>query len=392
MKKTNINCNAKYNTVILGIISIACFIIFFRKSNIAIEYMKKGLQLCATSVIPSLFPFMVISELIVKSPMSYKIGKLLKYPLKAIFDIGEASGCALILGTVCGFPIGTKTAISMYDTGLITKDELERLLCFCNNPSSAFIISAVGISLFGSKQIGTLLYACLILSSLTIGIFLNIFLPKRKKAPIQYAPTSPINDDTVSVFTSSVTSSATSMLTVCAYVVFFYALVGCISDDLSSLGSPQIINSLVFGLFEMTSGISTAANLKLDQSLILCAIFTAWSGLSVHCQILTICSGRGLSFKKYFACKAIQGIICALYMGLALKFITTDIFASTEDVFLHHDGFSITVSPTLSCLSFFFLSILGVLMGRKSNIIKTFHESNKKQQKNLNFFQKRLDK
>ena len=288
MKKTNIDDKANRNTFILGVASLLAFIIFFCNSDIAIEYMKKGLKLCATSVIPSLFPFMVISELIVKSSLSYKIGGMLKYPMKSLFGVSKAGGCAFLLGILCGFPIGAKSAISMYDSGAIDKDELERLLCFCNNPGSAFIISAVGISLFGNRHVGLLLYVCIILSSITVGILINVSLRKTKKESLRRAYVYAPHKDTVSVFTSAVSSSAISMLTVCAYVVFFSSLVGCISSFLHSLSLPTAIRALVFGFFEMTSGVSAATEVKnIEVSLVLCALFTAWSGLSVHFQIMT---------------------------------------------------------------------------------------------------------
>ena len=367
MRKTNIDTKANRNTFILGVASLLTFIIFFCNSDIAIEYMKKGLKLCATSVIPSLFPFMVISELIVKSSLSYKIGGVLKYPMKSLFGVSEAGGCAFLLGILCGFPIGAKSAISMYDSGAIDKDELERLLCFSNNPGAAFIISTVGISLFGNRRVGLLLYVCIILSSITVGICSNAFLGKTKKEPLHRAYVCAPHKDTVSVFTSAVSSSAISMLTVCAYVVFFSSLVGCISSSLHSLSLPTAICALVFGFFEMTSGVNAATEVKnIELSLILCALFTAWSGFSVHFQIMTICSGRSISFKKYFVAKAIQGLICALFMDISLHFIFPHLISISEDTFTQSRGIMNSQNATLYCFSFFLASIAVITLGVRS--------------------------
>ena len=371
MKKTNTDNKNIHSTLILGVTSLVAFFIFFINSDIAIEYMKKGLKLCVTSVIPSLFPFMVISELIVKNSLSYKIGRILRYPMRVLFRVSEAGGCAFLLGTLCGFPIGAKSAVSMYDSGVIGKGELERLLCFCNNPGSAFIISAVGISLFGNRRIGILLYVCIILSSIILGIFTNVFFNKTEKEPLRGAYVITPSKDSISIFTSSVASSAVSMLTVCAYVVFFSSLVGCISSFLHSLSAPIALRSLVFGFFEMTSGVSIAADVhNIELSLILCALFTAWSGLSVHFQIITICSGRGISFKRYFISKAIQGIICALLMGISIYFLFPDILSITEDVFMQNgDGLTL-YNAALYCFSFFMSSIAVITIGfiRKKRI------------------------
>ncbi len=365
------------NAILLAIGSIAAFIIFLSFSDVAIEYMKKGLELCAGSVIPSLFPFMVISELIVKSPLSYRIGGILKYPMKLLFGICEAGSCALILGMLCGFPIGARTAASMYDSGSISRDEFERLLCFCNNPGSAFVISAVGISLFGNKQVGILLYCCVILSSLTVGIFVNILYSKRKSAHTVRAYNSMQSADAVTVFTSSVTSSAISMLTVCAYVVFFSAFIGCIAAILHNIGLPDSVSTIIFGFFEMTSGVSAAASSQgVRSALILCALFTAWSGMSVHCQIITICSGRGLSFGKYFISKAAQGIICAFFMGISLGFLFPDILPNTEQVFISDSASFAIINPIFSCASFFFASVASMFVGSAHKKLKNNKKTN----------------
>ncbi|MBE6583451.1 MAG: hypothetical protein E7649_00525 [Ruminococcaceae bacterium] len=289
----------------------------------AINYMNQGLSLCATSVIPSLFPFMIISELIVACGIGQRMSKPLSPLTKSLFGIGKSGACAFLLGTLCGFPVGARVAASMYDKGDISPRELERILTFCNNPSPAFIISTVGTSLLGRQDIGILIYACVIISSVAIGIFANIFTKK-----------SGLNTDTdtrgrgyeansmdAQIFTSAVRSSAASMLVVCAYVVFFTTLVGCVKSLLLSFGIPSVLSSMLFGFFELSSGASSAANIgNLFLSAVACALFSGWSGLSVHFQIMSVTSNAKISYKPYLLSKAAQGIICAALCALALKF------------------------------------------------------------------------
>ena len=369
-------------SIVFALLSLTAFVIFLNRSDVAIEYMKKGLGLCGAAVIPSLFPFMVISELVIQSPAVYNICKIFRRPMKLLFNVSEAGGCAFILGALCGFPIGAKTAISAYDSGRISKDELSRLLCFCNNPGSAFVISVVGISLFGSKQIGVIMYVCVILSSVTVGL-LSKFLSSKKqfqKKDTSFLP--PADIDAISIFTGAVSKSALSMLTVCAYVVFFSSLVGCIGDILSSLSAPNILSTLIFGFFEISSGVKAAASTKsIEAAIILASAFVAWSGISVHCQIITICAGRSMSFKAYFISKAAQGIICAFFMGLALKLFIADAPPIAEDVFTSGENIFITTNSFFCCFSFFLASLFGVGVGIKPNKNKAFQGNDKKVEK-----------
>ena len=110
------------------------------------------------------------------------------------------------------------------------------------------------------------------------------------------------------------------MLTVCAYVVFFSALtgaLGCAVGDTGRFG--EIGYTWLSGILEMTGGISLASSLSnREWGLILTAAFAGWSGISVHCQVMTLCAGRGLSFKPYLIAKAVQGILCGTVMAVIL--------------------------------------------------------------------------
>ena len=139
------------------LMSTFCFILVLRNSDAAVEYMGRGLTLCAKTVIPSLFPFMVITELLVSSGAGEALGRLFSGIMRRIFGISGAGASALFLGSMCGFPVGARTAVSLYDKGVISKSECQHLLTFTCNPSSAFLITAVGVSLYDSRALGVTL-------------------------------------------------------------------------------------------------------------------------------------------------------------------------------------------------------------------------------------------
>ncbi len=344
------------NTALFGALSLLVFFLMLNFSDIAIEYMKKGLQLCAKTVIPSLFPFMVISELIVGSGVGIRLTRILAKPMRCIFGVSEAGASAFMLGAVCGFPLGAKTAVSMYDKGVISKQEITRLMTFCNNPGSAFIISAVGVSLFGSQAVGILIYVCVILSALLIGAMGNLFF---KKLPdVSPSRCEICNSVEIGTFTSAIQSSASSMLTVCAYVAFFSSFVGCIGAIFSRLGLPKYITANVFGLFELSSGVGMAAeSANRFFAIVLCSAFAGWSGISVHCQIMAICAGRGISFKPYFIAKAAQAILCATMTAIALKFVFPSQNKALAEVFMPRDNLSASYGGALACIAFFLCSV-----------------------------------
>ena len=152
------------------ITSVFILVLAFLRAELVMEGIKKGMSLCVRSLLPSLFPFMVISSLLASSDVPEILGKLLKRPMKILFGISGEGGCAFLLGILCGFPVGTKSAVTLYENKKISIRQLEHLLMLCNIPSSAFLINTVGISFFGNKSFGIALYTVNIVSAVIIGI------------------------------------------------------------------------------------------------------------------------------------------------------------------------------------------------------------------------------
>lgn len=371
--------------VFLSIAATIVFLLLLIRSDVAVEYMKKGLKLCANTVIPSLFPFMAVSELIVRSGLGAKVGKPLSRPVKGIFGVGEGGACAFILGIVCGFPIGAKTIATMLERGEISKNEAERALTFCNNPGSAFVISAVGVSLFGSMRLGITLYVCVLLSAITVGGAARLIIGKKsssiEKSTISTlgtlrsslpndseghspAPQSPaLSSASITVFTSAIQSSATSMLTVCALVAFFSSFVGILGAFLSDAGAPKILTAAIFGIFELSSGVGMAAELTPRAAILLTAAALGWSGLSVHLQVMTACAGQSISFKPYIIAKMCQGAVCSALTASVLKLfpLSEETFAKISDSLVNSHTYS---NAAFVCAVFLIASISPIFVGK----------------------------
>ncbi len=326
-----------------------------KNSEIAIEYVQTGLRLCASNVIPSLFPFMVISELLVTVGFGEMFGKTLGKPLARLFGISQAGCSALLLGALCGFPIGAKTAVSLYDKGAISLRELEKLLAFCNIPSSGFLISAVGVSLFSSRRFGVFLY----ITVLSAAIFTGLILRRNRSENNKECFIQPPVRLSVSSFTSAVSSATAAMLSVCAYVIFFSSVIGCLSHALRGWNLPTHLNALLFGIFEISSGVSAAALSGTDPlSAAVCGFIIGWSGISVHFQILSLCGGRGISFIPYFLSKFCQGLFCAFISWGYTKYLAPHVLSSAQSTGILHFARRQFPYTLIVCLLFLFCIIL----------------------------------
>lgn len=164
------------NILPIVFILITICLVVFSKSNLTAT--KNGLALWATCVVPALFPFFVITNVLTQTKVVSFVGRLLDKFMRPFFNVPGVGGFAFIMGLISGYPVGAKIVSDFRENGLVTKDEGERMLAFTNNSGPLFIISSVGISLFGDTKTGMLLLLTHILSCITVGIILGKFSKK----------------------------------------------------------------------------------------------------------------------------------------------------------------------------------------------------------------------
>lgn len=290
---------------------------------------KNGLTLCCNVIIPSLFPFFVLSSLAVDLGLAAYLGRLLEGVMRPLFRVSGCCAMAVVLGFVGGYPLGAKTALELYRQGLCTKTETERLLAFCNNSGPAFILGVVGAGIFGSGQIGLLLYASHCVASLLTGLLFRFYGHEDPRATVTSYP-KPIAATTIpAAFANGVVRSFSNLLNICAFVIFFSALLQlmsyfgvftAIARLLSLMGvSSRYAPQLVAGLLELTSGVSSLGGVASSAgSISMAAFMLGWAGLSVHCQVLCFLIDSGLSARTYLLGKFLHGLISA-----ALTYLVT---------------------------------------------------------------------
>lgn len=346
-------------------------LLLFRYSEQAFDNMKKGLSICAEVLIPTLFPYMVISELLVRSDLGIYAARIFGKPMQKIFGVSGACAGALIPGILCGFPVGAKTAASLYEKGDITKHDAESLMTFCNYPSAPFMIFAVGEKLFGSRNIGIFLYLTVLFTGLVYGALRHALTRKKRTEELIEERARPFCKDTsfIKIFTGSVTSAAGSVIAVCAYVAFFTCVVGSLSAILSGSDSSPL-KALLFSFFELTTGAAACAALASPSlSIVLCAAAAGWSGLSVFLQIYSLSrtEREDISLAPYLLSKSISSTVCAAITTLAIRFFPSliPVKESAEDVFLPSISFP---AAFISAVNVFFITTALIYIYKKLDI------------------------
>ena len=329
-----------YRQLLYTCVLLAAIVCLALSSEAAMQAARNALSTCLTVLLPSLFPFFVLSRMLVSSGGANILGRSLHWLMRPLFRINGNGAAAFLLGLISGYPVGAKTVTALYRKKALSRPEAETLLCFSNNSGPLFILGAVGTGMFASRQVGLLLYAVHALSAVTVGILLRFTIPANT------IPAQP-NRHTArcsGIFTTAVEDSVITILHVFGYVIFFAVVMQLLQNFqitllltrlLSFVNLPGgVIDALLCGALELTTGIQklSEAFAPLPIQIIFTSAILGWAGLSVHFQVKGILSGSGLSFGKYLFGKGLQAIIAAIYAAAALCFIQLDAPAFSADL------------------------------------------------------------
>ena len=303
---TESKISAKKHTLVTAaaVILMICPAFLFPKE--ISDSVLDGMRLAAFGVIPSVFPFLIVSDALI-SISDGEYGFFSRVFSK-IFGVSKSGFSAFIAGSVCGFPVGVKVSSELYESGAIKKDEAERLIGFCNNPSLAFVISAVGLGIFGSLKIGLALYLAVVASAVLSGLLF-------RKKPSKIVKTEIIARQKFD-FVASVKNAGFSCVAISSYIIFFSAVSG-LARHVLGLGP---LTLLISALSEVSGGVNFVARSSIIPSqyiLSSVAFVLAFSGFSVHLQARSLAC-RELSFRKYYLMKFIQAVFAAILMLLPM--------------------------------------------------------------------------
>ncbi|MBE6556234.1 MAG: hypothetical protein E7664_00645 [Ruminococcaceae bacterium] len=312
---------SKRRAWLLCVLCLLAFSLFLMNADAAMSGIRHALHLCAATVIPSLFPFTVLSSVLVQSGAAAALGRHMQKPLRLLFGIRNG-GEAWLLGILCGYPVGTSVAVALYDRHELDRASLMRLLCAVNLPSSAFVIGTVGTAMLGNRSLGILLYGACLAGGTLSAVTVCRFLPKPEgRAEAVSLPRMPPRRMTA-VCCEAVTLSASQMLSVCGFILFFGALVSVLSALTEPLLPSGIVRTLLFGALEVTGGVSLSHALTPSLAAILTtAVILGWSGLSVHAQIAALAAPTGVSLRPYLVSKALSALLCALLTACLLPLV-----------------------------------------------------------------------
>ena len=338
-----LNLKRVLKSTVLHLPAIVCTVtiiaLLLIKPVIASNGIKSGLNLLLTTIIPSLFPFLVVSSYIASSKSFSLLSRFFERSTKAVFKLSGDAFIPILMGVLGGYPVGAKITADLYKAQRLTQNEAERLMYFTVNSGPAFTVTAVGVSMLNSYYSGLILFCSCILTSLTIGFFCR-FLSDDKI--IKNTPE--LNNDKTLAFINSVSSGANAIINISAWVLTF----SCASALINQFSLNHNLELFLNAVLEVTNGCSLCAK---STSLPVISAVLGFGSFSVICQISPFFTLCGVKLKNFIASRILNAALSAFFTSQLLKLFPqaaeTAIIYTTKNNTI---GVSYTISATIILL------------------------------------------
>lgn len=308
-------------------------------SKTALSGAKDGIELCLTSVIPSIFPFLVLSGMLTPAICGANLPFL--RPLSRALHIPPGSEGIFLTGIVGGYPTGAQSVHQAWKSGQLSKEDAQRMLAFCSNAGPSFLFGILGAK-FSKIWILWLLWGIHILSAVAVAVI----FPGKSCNCNRLFPTTPVT------LTQSLKKAVATMGCICGWVVLFRILIAFLNRWFLWL-LPVNMQIAVYGILELANGCCSAELISSEGlRFILCSGMLAFGGICVVMQTASVTGELGLG--KYVQGKFLQAMIGILLSMIAQYFL----FSPAEKV---------AISPILLAIILFSVPVFAIILRKSKN-------------------------
>lgn len=281
-------------------------ILLLRYPALSLQYASTGLILWFRKMIPTLLPFMILSGIMISMNLTARFVRLLHPVLHFFYGTTPNGSYILLMGFLCGFPMGARIAGQLRRKELISRKEAESLLAFCNNIGPIYFLSFVVSTLSLKRPV----LPFLLMYGIPLVYGMVLMWVSRKKEPFAEPPEAENHapEGLLTAIDSSILSGLLGIGRLGGYMVFFN-LLNILFVPFAHL--PSFLLHLYQCLLEITSGIAGCGNAHPYLVLIL----LPFGGFSCIAQTYSMIRGADLSIRPYLFHKLIQtGLTAVCYL------------------------------------------------------------------------------
>lgn len=344
----------KIYTVLLAFILlfISFSMIIFPETSL--DASIRGLDMWWGIVFPSLLPFFIAAELLIRFGVVKFIGVLFEPIMRPLFNIPGIGSFAWMIGMASGYPSGAKISAMLREKKQISQIEAERLVSFTNTASPLFIFGALAVGLFHQAELGILLAASHYAGNILVGFVMRFY--RKKEEPTLNSAFHHKNERNIAhrafqnmhrtrlekkqplgqIIGESVTTSVQTLLMIGGFIILFSVFTSLLQETditviLQTILAPiftafklpvALIPAMFTGIFEITLGSDMISELKdasIGLQLIAVSFVLGFNGFSIHAQVASILSNTDIRYKAYLYGRLMHAVFSSVICWLAFK-------------------------------------------------------------------------
>ncbi|NBI28916.1 sporulation integral membrane protein YlbJ [Chengkuizengella marina] len=393
----------KYIVYIIPFISLIFISLILVYPTISFNAAVRGISIWWDVLFPALFPFLVVSEILLGIGIVHFFGTLLDPIMRPLFRVPGIGGFVMTMGFASGYPVGARLTSKLWEQKLVNQVEGERLVAFTSTSDPIFLIGAVSVGFFHDVNLALVLAISHYGAGIIVGLLMRFHgknnaktisqIETKQKGFILFRAFQSMHKARLEdgrtlaiIISDAVEASIKLIFVIGGLVVFFSVLLEILTTihflDLFYLlfqslmqlfGFPVELSQVIInGTFEVTLGAKSAgdANTSLIAKTAAAAFVVSWSGLSVHAQIASILHFTNLRYTPFFIARLLHGFITAgivylifdpiySYKVASSLFLPTisELTTKTQFIFLYFSLWSI-VFLFVCVLSLYFIYVI----------------------------------
>lgn len=305
----------KYRRFLFPLCLLAFLFYMLLEPAKTLEGSRNGLLLWFQTLLPTLLPFLILSNLLLNTQMIPRLLRPLAPVFHSFLGLDVYGGYAFMTGLFCGYPMGAKITADLYETGQIPKEEADYLLAICNNPSPAFLITYVlHENLHISQNMAQILlmfYASLAMTAVVFRLIFQLRAPALGASSIPFKKETPHPLSPGELIDVSIMNGFETITKLGGYIILCSIAVTAL-NLIPEVFSP--IRLLLSTTVEISTGIHTISLLPFPNhtKLLLSLCASAFGGFCILLQTYSVIRKSGLSLLPYLTGKFTQTAITAV--------------------------------------------------------------------------------
>ncbi|MCL1803155.1 MAG: hypothetical protein FWG30_05850 [Eubacteriaceae bacterium] len=294
------------------------------------ESALNGVDAWFRRVMPSVFPFFVLTEYMQKSGLATQISLVMEPFMSKVFGVSGEGSFAYLASLFSGNPLAAKIISDFYSERRISRKEAYQLFALCGNFGPVFTISTVGVAFYYSRSLGFLLFAVG-----HISCFITAFILSGHRDGSQPAERVPLSISPMGfpkAFAGAVKDSVVSILNIGGFIVFFQVIIDLVTGFAGD-SQDSFLAAIIGSFIEITAGSEKLGILRQDNLMLsagLASAALAWGGLSILFQSLSYITETDLEIWPFIKARIVQMVVSFALTAAAIAFMPMDLSVFSE--------------------------------------------------------------